>query len=127
MSEDFSAKQNEPGFWRDLYQQARLIYALMRDPEVPIYLKFIPFGALAYLLMPLDLIPDLALGLGQLDDLTVILVMARVFIEMVPDALVKKHRDQIRVIDGFEPEEDATIIDHEVAEKIFVEKDAGDQ
>ncbi|MEM7332094.1 MAG: DUF1232 domain-containing protein [Chloroflexota bacterium] len=123
MSEDFSTKQNEPGFWRDLYQQARLIYALVRDPEVPIYLKFIPFFAVAYLLMPLDLIPDLAIGLGQLDDLTVILVMSRVFVEMVPDALVKKHRDNIRIIDGFEPEDDVTIIDQEVAEQNLVEKE----
>ena len=127
MSEDISAKRNEPGFWRDLYQQARLVYALMVDPDVPIYLKFIPFGALAYLLMPLDLIPDFALGIGQLDDLTVIVVMARVFVEMVPDAIVKKHRDIIRAVDGFEPAEDATIIDHDVAEQIFVEKDVGEQ
>ncbi len=122
MSEDFSAGRNEPGFWRELYQQARLIFALMGDPEVPIYLKFIPFFAIAYLIMPLDIIPDLAVGLGQLDDLTVILVMSRIFVEMVPDAIVKKHRDNIRVIDGFEAEEDVTIIDQDVSEQIIVEK-----
>ena len=69
MTVDLASRRNEPNFWREMYQQARLIYALMRDPEVPIYLKAIPFSAIAYLIMPFDLIPDFALGLGQLDDL----------------------------------------------------------
>lgn len=123
MTVDINAKRNTPGFWRELWQQARLIYALLRDPDVPIYLKIIPFTAVAYLLFPLDFIPDIALGLGQLDDLTVILVLSKVFVELAPHQAVKRHLDFIRMQDGFDPTTDSVVIDQDVAEKIVVEKD----
>lgn len=110
------------GFWRDLWQQARLVYALLRDPDVPIYLKVIPFTAVIYLLVPLDLIPDFALGLGQLDDLTAILVLSKVFIELAPQRLVDYHLNQIRVQDGL-AEDNTVIIDQEVADKVKFDKE----
>lgn len=122
MSENNTPGRHEPGFWREMWQQARLVYALIRDPNVPFYLKIIPFTAVAYLLLPLDLIPDLALGLGQLDDLTAILVLSKIFVEMSPQDVVAIHLKKIRQDDGF-AEDGPIVIDHEVAEKIIFEKD----
>lgn len=98
-----STKLKEPGFWREIWQQARLIYYLLRDPEVPFYLKFLPFTAVAYLLFPFDLVTDFAPFIGQLDDLTALLIGAKVFIELSPPEVVARHMEAIREQDGFVP------------------------
>ena len=45
-----------------------------------------------YLLSPVDFIPDLALGLGQLDDLAIFLVGLRLFIDICPPELVAEYQ-----------------------------------
>jgi len=96
-----STRKNEPGFWREIWQQIRLVYYLIRDPEVPFYLKLIPFTAVIYLLWPIDLITDLVPFLGQLDDLTALLVTSKVFVELAPQHIVARHIDAIRHKDGY--------------------------
>ena len=99
--EAIAAKRKDPGFFREVWQQARLVYYLLRDPEVPFYLKLVPFAAVLYLLLPVDFVPDLAPVLGQLDDLTALLVSSKVFIEMAPPHVVARYMEQIRESDGF--------------------------
>ncbi|MEM7116157.1 MAG: DUF1232 domain-containing protein, partial [Chloroflexota bacterium] len=96
-----SMKAKDPGFWRDIWQQARLVVALLRDPKVPFYLKFVPFLAIVYLFVPIDLVPDVLIGLGQLDDVTILLVGSKIFIELSPAHVVAHHLDIIREQDGF--------------------------
>ncbi len=117
-----STRKNEPGFWREIWQQIRLVYYLIRDPEVPIYLKLIPFTAVLYLLWPIDLITDLAPVLGQLDDLTALLVTSKVFVELAPQHIVAKHMDAIREKDGYaalSPQQDDS--DAELADAIVID------
>jgi uncharacterized membrane protein YkvA (DUF1232 family) len=68
------------GFLADLIRHLRLSWV-----------KIIPAVVLLYLIFPLDLIPDLALGLGQLDDLAVILVGLKLFHDLSPSAVVREH------------------------------------
>ncbi len=77
--------------FRAMIDRVRLVVRLMRDPRVPLYLKAVPIGALLYLVFPLDLLPDLALGLGQLDDLGVLLVGLETFIALCPRHVVEEH------------------------------------
>jgi uncharacterized membrane protein YkvA (DUF1232 family) len=98
--ETIAGKRKDPGFFREVWQQMRLVYYLLRDPEVPFYLKLLPFAAVLYLLWPLDILPDLAPVLGQLDDLTALLVSSKVFIELAPPHLVARYMNQIRMADG---------------------------
>lgn len=122
-------KMKEPGFWRELWQQARLAYYLLRDPEVPFYLKLLPFTAVVYLLFPFDLLPDLAPVIGQLDDITALLVGMKVFIELAPPHVVARHMARIREQDGYlaaaptDDVADAIIIDGEHEEVIDNKKD----
>lgn len=76
---------------RDLIQQLRLAYALLWDRRVPAWTKLIPVAALAYLLLPLDVIPDFAPVLGQLDDLAVVMLGLRTFLDLAPPAVVHEH------------------------------------
>lgn len=109
----------DPGFLGEVRQQIALIYHLMRDPEVPIYLKFIPVLALLYFISPIDLIPGAAAPvLGGLDDLTALLVAAKVFIDLSPPHLVARYSaGEMRPAGMSDKEcqawEDAIIIDAE--------------
>ncbi len=88
---------DDPGFWDGVWEQIRLIYYLIRDPEVPIFLKLVPLFGLIYLLSPIDLIPDFPVPvLGQLDDITILLVGAKVFIDLTPPHVVEKYMHLIR-------------------------------
>lgn len=112
--EVIAARRHDPGFFREVWQQARLVYYLLRDPDVPFYLKLVPFTAVIYLLWPVDFIPDFAPFLGQLDDLTALLVGSKLFIELAPPQVVARYMAQIRTADGFEPVD-------EVNEKIIID------
>ena len=83
------------GFLGELWQQIRLVYYLIKDADVPIYLKILPFAGILYTLFPIDLIADVIPVLGQLDDLTILLIGAKVFIEMAPPQVVARYMEQM--------------------------------
>ena len=76
---------------KEAVRQVTLAWRLFWDQRVPLWTKIIPPAALAYVLFPVDLIPDVALGLGQLDDLAVLLIGLKLFIELAPPAVVREH------------------------------------
>ncbi len=84
------------GFWQDGWNQLRLVWRLFRDPEVPIYLKVLPLLSLVYLIWPLDLFQDFIPVLGQLDDLTALLLGFKLFVTLTPAHLVERHRAALR-------------------------------
>ena len=86
----------DEGFLREILRQARLVWHLLRSPEVPLYLKLLPALAVIYVLIPTDFIPDVLPGIGQLDDLTALLVGAKVFIELAPQEVVARQIQAIR-------------------------------
>jgi uncharacterized membrane protein YkvA (DUF1232 family) len=73
----------------------RLVWRLLRDSRVPIFPKLIILAAAIYVVSPVDLIPDLILGLGQLDDLGIAMLAIALFIELCPRAIVDEHRRAI--------------------------------
>jgi uncharacterized membrane protein YkvA (DUF1232 family) len=72
---------NEPRT-HQLISEAARAWRLLRDPRTPGALKLIPLLGLLYVIFPLDFIPDLFPGAGQLDDVAVILVALRVFLQL---------------------------------------------
>lgn len=89
-------QKRDAGFWRAFWRQVRLVWFLVRDPEVPLLLKLVPAAALLYLFVPIDLIPDPIPILGQLDDLTILLIGGKVFIELSPPEVVSRHLERMR-------------------------------
>ena len=53
---------------RELPNYLRLLWGLMLDRRVPHFEKLLVGGAIAYIVMPLDWIPDFSPFLGQIDD-----------------------------------------------------------
>jgi len=88
------------GILAGIIKNARLVWRLLRDPDVPASLKMIPPATLLYLLFPIDFIPDLALGLGQLDDIAIILLGVKLFIELCPQEIVRRHLREMSSVSG---------------------------
>jgi uncharacterized membrane protein YkvA (DUF1232 family) len=70
----------------------RLLWRLFRDSRVSLLPKLIPIAALVYVVSPIDLVPDFILGLGQLDDLGIVMLGIALFIELCPKEIVAEHR-----------------------------------
>lgn len=85
------ANRRDIGFWRELWQQGRLVWRLMNDSEVPFYLKFLPLLTIFYLISPFDFLPGI-----PLDDVTAIFAGMKIFIELVPPHIVAGHLEAIR-------------------------------
>lgn len=90
----------DPSFWRllmHLPKMARLVMRLIKDSRVPFSGKLVFGLALAYLIYPLDLIPDFMFPIiGQLDDLGVLLVGVRYLIRQTPSPILEEHLAQIK-------------------------------
>jgi len=89
-----------PGRWRYLHTAkvllqlptyARLVWGLARDARTPLGLKALLVAALAYVVMPIDFIPDVVPILGAADDLTVLLLVLDLFISNAPAAVREEH------------------------------------
>lgn len=98
----------------------RLVVRLLADRRIPLGLKMLFPAALAYIVLPFDLIPDFLLALGRIDDLLALVLATVVFLALSPRHIITEHlgrsssgegggpRDRGRVIDG-----DYRIIDDE--------------
>ncbi len=77
--EKYQSEYSETKFWdkmkeimksasKAVISKALLLYYVLQSPDVPIKHKAIIIGALGYLILPIDLIPDFIVGLGFTDD-----------------------------------------------------------
>jgi uncharacterized membrane protein YkvA (DUF1232 family) len=92
-----------------LINQVQLIYRLFQDERVPTILKVaVPLGVALYFVMPLDLIPDFLPGLGQVDDIAVLLMAMNLFVTLAPQGVVAEHRQALGQAEPDVPDTDAT-------------------
>ena len=89
-----------PSFWRGLWQDVQLAWNLFRDPRVPTYMKGVPLLAILYVISPFDLIPGIIPILGQLDDLALLVLGVKLFLNLVPEELVREHRQRMGLPQG---------------------------
>jgi len=75
------AKRVARGFWRTFARAARHIpfaeelvaaYYAALDPKTPFRVRGTLLAALAYFVLPFDIVPDMLLGLGFTDDIAVL-------------------------------------------------------
>ena len=62
------------------------------DPATPLKVKGILLAALGYFIMPIDVIPDVLLGLGFTDDMAVLYTA----ISMIRSHMTQAHRDKAK-------------------------------
>ena len=75
---------------------ARTVWGIMRDPRTPLGLKGMMAAALAYVVFPVDLVPDVIPILGQADDLTILLLVLDMFIQNAPAEVRAEHAARAR-------------------------------
>jgi uncharacterized membrane protein YkvA (DUF1232 family) len=75
----------------------RLIWELVRDQRTPIGRKALLAGALGYLVVGRDIIPDEVPILGGLDDLVVVVLAVDLFLEGVPNELLYEKLDLLGI------------------------------
>ena len=77
----------------EILSQFKLVWQLVRDPNVSSLVRFgLPLIGLVYLISPIDILPDPILGLGQLDDVAVLLLLSQLLVSLAPDEIVNKYR-----------------------------------
>lgn len=98
VTDENNVRQN---FWPKLQQNlARIPFAdevlaawyCATDAKTPLKVKGTLFGALAYFILPIDVIPDVILGLGFTDDLAVLMSA----MTLVKNHITPEHRDRAR-------------------------------
>ena len=76
---------------------ARLIWSLLRDERTPMSRKVLLGGALGYLVLPADLIPDRIPLIGGLDDLVVMVLAVDLFLDGVPSEVLGEKLDELGI------------------------------
>lgn len=71
----------------------KLLLRLARDPRVPRRNKLIFGGIAAYLLLPVDFIPDWIPGIGQVDDLVLVALALDAMVNRVGHDVLSEHWD----------------------------------
>jgi len=84
--------------WRNFFRLlahlpsfVKLFARLIKDPRVSASSKLVVAGVVAYLILPTDMVPDYFVGIGQLDDLAVIIVGLKLFLSLCPREVVQEH------------------------------------
>ena len=100
-----STDQKKGFSFAELINQGKLAWKLFRDPSVSPWLRYgLPLIGLIYLISPVDIIPDVFLGLGQLDDIAVIMLLAKLLISLAPDNIVQMYQQASQAA-GFNPQD----------------------
>ena len=69
----------------------RLYWRLLGDRRVRLWPKAVMVGVVAYVALPFDLLPDLMPVVGQLDDLTLLILVGQAFLSWCPAEVVAEH------------------------------------
>lgn len=71
----------------------KLLYRLLEDPRIPKTEKVILAGVAAYVVSPLDLIPDFVPFLGKVDDLVLIALVLKRLFNAAGEQVLNEHWD----------------------------------
>ena len=106
------------GFLPEIGLRIKLIYKLMLDRRVSIFLKALPLASLVYLVLP-ELFP-------VIDDALVLWLGAYLFVELCPDEIVDEHMRKLRHVEipaeNVKPSTQTTV-SNEVVDAEFSEVD----
>jgi len=81
---------------RELKQEVHALALACKDPRVPWYAKLLAVLIAAYVLSPIDLIPDFIPVLGYLDDLILVPFGIHFVLRMIPAAVIAECRQRAK-------------------------------
>ncbi|MGP4073289.1 YkvA family protein [Piscibacillus sp. B03] len=72
-----------------------LLYYTLQKPEVPNKVRASIVGALGYFILPIDLLPDTFVGIGYVDDLTILVTALYQATSYIDDEVKSKAREKV--------------------------------
>lgn len=85
---------------REALLKAFQLYYVMQKPELPAKVKTIIMGALAYLVLPVDVVPDLLPVVGYTDDVAVLAYALLQALPYIDDEVNAKAEQMVQKIFG---------------------------
>lgn len=82
-----------------LRQEIAFYQRVLKHPHTPRLSRWLLGLALAYLLSPIDLVPDWIPLLGQIDDLLIVPLLIYLALRLIPPAVITACRTQSESID----------------------------
>lgn len=115
----------------DVVRQLRLAWRLFFDERVPLWTKIVPPAALAYVLSPIDILSDFPpMGINQLDDVAIVFLGVKMFIELAPPDVVREHLKDLgaKIEEWRVVEEEGSVVEgrYEIGEPARAEEDRTD-
>ena len=83
-------------FSKQLKQELAVYRLVIKHPKTPWLAKLFLGLAIAYLLLPFDLIPDFIPVLGQLDDVVIIPILVYIALLFIPKTIIQDCREQVQ-------------------------------
>ncbi len=103
---------HRPGTLEELFENVRVAWYLFMDGRINPMLRFgIPLLVVVYVVSPIDLVPDLIPGLGQVDDIAAIWLGLRYFLSSCPSDIVDEHRAVVRGQKTAPPAQDPEVVE----------------
>ena len=85
------AKRTVMYYIRQLPQYVRLLGGLVTDGRVPMMDKLLVLGAIAYIVMPIDIIPDFIPFFGEIDDVYILVLALQRMVANAGRAVLLDH------------------------------------
>ena len=83
-------------YWKEQGKQLKShVYSLYRgihDPRVPWYVKILTLLVIAYIISPVDIIPDFIPVLGLLDEIILVPVALTLIMRLVPKEIINEYQ-----------------------------------
>ena len=77
---------------RKIIRTIKFYWGILFDKNTPKIARILLIGAIAYLFLPFDIIPDFSLIVGQFDDLVVIPFLFYIATRFVPQEVIQRHK-----------------------------------
>ena len=79
---------------RELKSNVFLLYRSSRDPRMPLHVKILALLIVAYIISPIDIIPDFIPVLGLLDEVILVPIMLSFTVRLIPDEIRQEYQQQ---------------------------------
>lgn len=79
---------------RQLKLHIYTLYHGIRDPRVPWYVKVLTLLVIAYVISPIDIIPDFIPVIGLLDDVILVPVAITLIMKLMPEEVIRDYQSQ---------------------------------
>ncbi len=77
-----------------LLKDTHTLYRSLTDPDVPWYAKFLVGLIVAYIISPIDIIPDFIPVLGLLDEAILVPIGIGLALKLMPEQVMEKYREE---------------------------------